>query len=30
MSALYWFGLVIALLLAVYLFMALFKPEKFS
>ncbi len=29
-SALYWFGLVIALLLAVYLFVALFKPEKFS
>ena len=29
MSLLYWIGLVIALALAIYLFVALFKPEKF-
>lgn len=29
MTAIYWFGLVIALALAVYLFVALFEPEKF-
>jgi len=28
-SALYWIGLAIALALTVYLFVALFKPEKF-
>lgn len=28
-SPLYWIGLFIALALAVYLFVALFKPEKF-
>ena len=29
MSGLYWIGLVIAVLLAIYLCVALFKPEKF-
>jgi len=29
MSALYWIGLLVALVLAAYLFVALFKPEKF-
>ena len=29
MSALYWIGAVITLLLAVYLFVAMFKPERF-
>ena len=29
MSALYWIGAVVTLLLAVYLFVAMFKPEKF-
>lgn len=29
MSALYWIGATITLLLAVYLFVAMFKPEKF-
>jgi len=28
-SALYWIGLLVALVLAAYLFVALFKPEKF-
>ncbi len=29
MSAIYWIGAVVTLLLAAYLFVALFKPEKF-
>lgn len=29
MSPIYWLGLVVALGLAVYLFVALFEPEKF-
>lgn len=29
MNALYWIGALVTLLLAVYLFFALFKPEKF-
>jgi len=29
MSALYWIGAVLTLLLSAYLFVALFKPEKF-
>jgi len=29
MSALYWIGAVITLALAIYLFVAMFKPEKF-
>lgn len=29
MSPIHWLGLVVALVLAVYLFVALFKPEKF-
>jgi K+-transporting ATPase KdpF subunit len=29
MSALYWIGAVVTLLLAIYLFFAMFKPEKF-
>jgi K+-transporting ATPase KdpF subunit len=29
MTALYWLGLVIAVVLFVYLFVALMKPEKF-
>jgi K+-transporting ATPase KdpF subunit len=29
MSALYWIGAAITLLLAAYLFVAMFKPEKF-
>lgn len=29
MNALYWIGTVITLLLAAYLFVAMFKPEKF-
>ncbi|MDQ1347911.1 MAG: hypothetical protein QG573_1285 [Acidobacteriota bacterium] len=29
MSALYWIGTVITLLLAAYLFVAMFKPERF-
>ena len=30
MSALHWIGAVVGLALAVYLFMALFKPERFG
>jgi len=29
MNALYWIGAVITVLLAIYLFVAMFKPEKF-
>ena len=29
MSALYWIGAIVTLLLAIYLFVAMFKPEKF-
>lgn len=29
MNALYWVGLAVAVLLAIYLFVALFRPEKF-
>ncbi|HET9769182.1 MAG TPA: K(+)-transporting ATPase subunit F [Thermoanaerobaculia bacterium] len=29
MSVLYWIGALIAVALAIYLFVALFKPEKF-
>ena len=29
MSPLYWIGLMVTVLLAVYLFVAMFKPEKF-
>jgi K+-transporting ATPase KdpF subunit len=29
MNALYWVGLGVAVLLAIYLFVALFRPEKF-
>jgi K+-transporting ATPase KdpF subunit len=29
MSALYWIGAIVTLLLAAYLFVAMFKPEKF-
>ena len=29
MNALYWIGTVISLLLAAYLFVAMFKPERF-
>jgi len=29
MNGLYWIGAVITVLLAVYLFVAMFKPEKF-
>lgn len=29
MNALYWIGTVITLLLAAYLFVAMFKPERF-
>jgi K+-transporting ATPase KdpF subunit len=29
MSTLYWIGGAVTMLLAVYLFVALFKPEKF-
>ena len=29
MTAVYWLALVIAVLLAAYLFVALFRPEKF-
>jgi K+-transporting ATPase KdpF subunit len=29
MNPIYWLALVIAVLLAVYLFVALFRPEKF-
>lgn len=29
MTAIYWIGAVVTLSLAVYLFVALFKPEKF-
>jgi K+-transporting ATPase KdpF subunit len=29
MSLLYWIGAVVTVLLAIYLFVAMFKPEKF-
>ncbi len=29
MNAIYWLALIVAVLLAVYLFVALFRPEKF-
>jgi K+-transporting ATPase KdpF subunit len=29
MTAIYWIGAVVTLLLAAYLFVAMFKPEKF-
>ena len=29
MNALYWIGAVITVLLAIYLFVAMFKPERF-
>ncbi len=29
MSAIYWIGIVVTALLAIYLFVAMFKPEKF-
>jgi K+-transporting ATPase KdpF subunit len=29
MSALYWLALIVAVLLAAYLFVAMFRPEKF-
>ena len=29
MNAIYWLALIIAVLLAAYLFVALFRPEKF-
>ena len=29
MNALYWIGAVVTVLLAIYLFVAMFKPEKF-
>jgi K+-transporting ATPase KdpF subunit len=28
-SALYWIGLVVTVALAIYLFVAMFRPEKF-
>ena len=29
MTAIYWIGAIVTLLLAVYLFVAMFKPERF-
>jgi K+-transporting ATPase KdpF subunit len=29
MNAIYWLALIVAVLLAAYLFVALFRPEKF-